>query len=76
LPIVTTRTGGIPENIGDAGIIVEPGNVSEIALAIKSYIRSSRKRVLYAQKARERAVSVHDAGIGAKKLAALYTSLF
>lgn len=76
LPIVTTRSGGIPENIGDAGVIVEPGNVSALATALKSFILNSKKRLLYGAKARARAVSVHDAGIGAKKLAALYTSLF
>ncbi|MCX6793876.1 MAG: glycosyltransferase family 4 protein [Candidatus Gottesmanbacteria bacterium] len=76
LPIVTTRSGGIPENIGDAGILVEPADVSGIAQALKSYILSPKKRILYAARARQRAVQVHDAGIGAKKLAALYTSLF
>jgi glycosyltransferase involved in cell wall biosynthesis len=76
LPIVTTRSGGIPENIGDAGILVPPGDVSAITEALKSYILSPKKRLLYAARARVRAVHVHDAKIGAKKLAALYTSLF
>ena len=75
LAIVTTRTGGLPENIGDAGLIVEPGNVSAIAEALKSYILSPKKRLEFAKKARTRALTVHDARIGAKKLAALYTSL-
>lgn len=76
LPIVTTRSGGIPENIGDAGIVVEPGDVPAIATALKSFILSSKKRLEYGDKARKRAETVHDARIGAKKLAALYTSLF
>lgn len=76
LPIVTTRSGGIPENIGDAGVLVEPGDVSAIAQALKSYILSPKKRILYGSTARRRALTVHDARIGAKKLAALYTSLF
>lgn len=75
LPIVTTRSGGIPENIGDAGIVVEPGDVAAIAEALKSFILNPKKRLLYAKKARQRAVTVHDARIGANKLAALYTSL-
>lgn len=75
LAIVTTKTGGIPENIGNAGIIVEPGDVPAIAEAVKSYMRSPRKRLLYAKKARERAVTVHDARLGANKLADLYTSV-
>ncbi len=76
LPIVTTRSGGIPENIGDAGVMVDPGDVPALAQALKSYILSPRKRSVYGQAARNRAVTVHDARIGAKKLAALYTSLF
>jgi glycosyltransferase involved in cell wall biosynthesis len=76
LPIVTTRSGGIPENIGNAGILVEPGDVSAIAQALKSFILSQKKRFAYSELARKRAVTVHDARIGAKKLAALYTSLF
>lgn len=72
LPIVTTKTGGIPENIGTAGIVVEPGNVSAIAEALKDYILHPKKRLMYGAKARVRAVTVHDAKIGAKKLADVY----
>ncbi len=75
LPIVTTRSGGIPENIGDAGIVVEPGDVSAIATALKSFILSPKKRLEYGARARQRAETVHDARLGAKKLAALYTSV-
>ena len=76
LPIVTTRSGGIPENIGDAGLIVEPGDIAALSQSLKSYILSSKKRLHYGTKARIRALRVHDARIGANKLAALYTSLF
>lgn len=75
LPIVTTRSGGIPENIGDAGIMVEPGDVAAIATAIKMYILYPKKRAYFAKLARQRAINVHDARLGAEKLAALYTSL-
>lgn len=72
LPIVTTRSGGIPENIGDAGIVVEPGDISAIAEAIKGFIMNPKKRLLYGQKARDRAIHVHDAKLGAGKLASIY----
>lgn len=75
LPIVTTRTGGIPENIGDAGILVEPGNVSDLAQAIKSFVLDPEKREAYARSARKRAETVHDIRFGSKKLADLYGSL-
>jgi alpha-maltose-1-phosphate synthase len=75
LPIVTTKTGGIPENIGNAGILVPPGDVDAIAHSIKEYILHPSLRNFYARKARIRAETVHDITIGAKKLAALYNSL-
>lgn len=76
LPIVTTRSGGIPENIGDAGLVVEPGDVPALAAAVKSFILNPKKRMEFAALARDRAEDVHDARIGVNKLAALYTSLF
>lgn len=75
LPIVTTATGGIPENIGDAGIIVPPGDVQALARGIKAYILNPNLRIGYAKKARARAVHVHDITIGADKLDKLYQNL-
>ncbi|OGG11073.1 hypothetical protein A2Z00_01675 [Candidatus Gottesmanbacteria bacterium RBG_13_45_10] len=75
LPIVTTKTGGIPENIDSAGVLVEPGDALGIAEALKRYILNSRLRAAYGTKARKRAQTVHDIKIGAKKLATLYHSL-
>lgn len=72
LPIVTTRTGGIPENVGDAAIIVEPGNVEELTAAVKRFITDKSLREKYGKKARDRAVKVHDISIGAKKMKDLY----
>lgn len=75
LPIVTTATGGIPENVGDAAVMVRPGDVHAIARAIKAFIVSPALRVRYAKKARDRAVYVHDIRIGAQKLDLLYQKL-
>lgn len=75
LPIVTTRSGGIPENIGEAGLVVEPGDVAAIASALRSYILNPKKRLVYGKKAHTRAIAVHDAKIGAEKLADLYESI-
>lgn len=75
LPIVTTHTGGIPENVGDAGIVVPPGDVDAITKAVKRFIDDPKLRVSYAKKARARAVGVHDITIGARKLDELYQKL-
>ncbi len=72
LPIVTTESGGIPENVGDSAILIEPGDVKALAYAIKQFIVNEKLRLMYAKKARKRAETVHDAKIGANKLARLY----
>lgn len=72
LPIVTTRTGGIPENVGNAAEIVEPGDTRALAEKIKEFALSPAKRQTYAARARKRATAVHDISIGAEKLSALY----
>jgi glycosyltransferase involved in cell wall biosynthesis len=75
LAIVTTRSGGIPENIGDAGILVNPGDADGLMLAVKNFILDPDLRTQYGKSARDRAVKVHDAKIGARKLADLYHHL-
>lgn len=75
LAIVTTNTGGIPENIGDAGIVVPPGDVDAMTKAVKRFINEPKLRAMYSKKARARAVAVHDISLGAKKLDLLYQQL-
>lgn len=75
LPIVTTKTGGIPENVGDAAIVVSPGDIDALVTAVKRFIKDTEFRKIYAKKARSRALAVHDIKIGAQKLDNLYRSL-
>lgn len=75
LPIVTTRTGGIPENVGDAAVIVEPGDVGAMVRAIGAFIRDKDLRARYAKHSRDRALRIHDKMIGAHKLDLLYQKL-
>jgi len=75
LPIVSTKSGGIPENVGDAGILVEQGSVSQLTNALREFILSAKKRELYANKARSRAVQVHDVLHIARKLDSVYSNV-
>lgn len=75
LPIVTTRTGGVPENVGEAAILVETGDVLALAQAIKRFVIDSRLRAHFGQLARKRALTVHDIAVGAKKLKELYQNV-
>jgi glycosyltransferase involved in cell wall biosynthesis len=72
LPIVSTKTGGIPENVGDAAVLIKPGDPIRLAKEITSFIVNPKKREQYATYARRRAETVHDIRIGANKLSNLY----
>jgi len=75
LPIVTTFSGGIPENVGNAAVMVGPGDVHSLKDAIKDYILNPSKRAEYAKRARERAETVHSTEVVARKMDMLYQSL-
>lgn len=72
LPIVTTFSGGIPENIGDAGVIVGPGDFYSLGQAMREFILLPNKRVGFAKNARVRAEKVHDTRIIAAQMAKVY----
>lgn len=72
LPIVTTKSGGIPENVGDAAILVSPGKSEQIYTALKKFILNAKLRTTYAKRARQRAIEVHDISHGAGQLARIY----
>ncbi|MGB9706820.1 MAG: glycosyltransferase family 4 protein [Microgenomates group bacterium] len=75
LPIVTTCSGAIPENVGQAAILVPPADFYSLAEAIKKFILNPKMREEYGKKARERAVKYFDIKIGAKKLEEVYQKL-
>ena len=72
LPIVTTKTGGIPQNVGDSALLVPPGDIKAIARAIRTFVLNANMRAIYGKKARERALSVHDSRKIAKRMGDLY----
>ena len=39
-PVIGSRVGGVPEAVGDYGVLVEPGNVEQISGAIIKYVQS------------------------------------
>lgn len=75
LPIITTRSGSIPEVVGDAALLVDQKNPAQIADAVMQLLENKKMRELYAKKSRERAVRVHDSRVIAEKIAKVYESL-
>lgn len=76
LPIVTTKSGGIPENVGACALFSDIGDSQLLARELKKFILHPMLRVHYGRKARERAIKVHDTNIIAKKIDRVYQSLF
>ncbi|MGH9198720.1 MAG: glycosyltransferase family 4 protein, partial [Acidimicrobiia bacterium] len=56
-PVVAARSGSIPEVAGDAALLVDPYNVSELAEAIRSILDSESLRKQLIDKGRDRARS-------------------
>lgn len=72
MPIVTTKSGGIPENVGDAAVLVEEHDVTGITRSIKRFADDPALRVKFGEKARKRALRVHDNYLVAEKIASVY----
>lgn len=75
LPIITTRSGGIEENVASAGIYIPEGNFLELYVNLRRLITDPALRLKYSNRARERAVSVHDIRITSARMDSLYKSL-
>ncbi len=75
LAIITTRSGGIVDNVGNAGVYVPEADFGTLSGALKKFILKPKLRLEYSNKARKRAVEVHDVSLVAKKLSKLYDSL-
>ncbi|MDH7508532.1 MAG: glycosyltransferase family 4 protein [Methanomassiliicoccales archaeon] len=54
-PVVGSKTGGLPDVIGEAGILVEPRNARELASSINALLANENLRRDLGRKARERA---------------------
>lgn len=53
--VVASNTGGIPEVVGDTGILVDPNNVSALKSAIIRILNNPQQKIAYGSKARKRA---------------------
>ena len=55
-PVVASRAGALPEVVGDAGVLVEPGDVEALVEQIGALFDSPERREDYSRAGRERAV--------------------
>jgi colanic acid/amylovoran biosynthesis glycosyltransferase len=75
LPVVTSRIMGIPELVQDdvCGVLVAPGAVDELAVALGGLISDPDRRAALGCRARERILEAFDLRRSARSLLVLFT---
>lgn len=74
LPIVTTGSGGIPENVEDAALVAFPGDFYSISNALKRFIVSPSLRREYGLKARKHSHKL-DVEVGSREVEKIYENV-
>jgi len=74
-PLVATRTGGLPELLGDAAELVPVGDAGALADALAALLGDPERRAQLAKAGRERAASWPDEAATARQLVAVYREL-
>jgi len=75
LPIVTTKCGAIPEVVGKAAILIDPGRVDQLYSSLKLLVESEEKRWFLGKEARARAEKEFDCRKTAAELERAYQNL-
>lgn len=75
VPIVATAVGGTPELVGDAAILVPPGDPHELAVAVQRLAQYPDDRARFAARGRDRARALPDAEQCLTQVQAIYSEL-
>ncbi|MEI4271099.1 glycosyltransferase family 4 protein [Klenkia sp. LSe6-5] len=74
-PLVATRVGGIPELVGDAAVLVPPGDAAALAGAVRDLLADPARAGQLADAGRVRAAQWPDDADTARGLVAVYREL-
>jgi len=72
-PLITTRSGAIPEVVGDAAVLVEPYRTDELSAALTALLTDSEARSALGNRGRLRAEGRYAVPVVAEQLAQVYT---
>ncbi|MBL7159892.1 glycosyltransferase family 4 protein [Candidatus Microgenomates bacterium] len=75
LPIIATRSGAIPEVVGDCGILVDEASVGQLSQALKRLVKDKFLRTKLGKIGRARAEKYFDSQKIAKKIEKVYENL-
>jgi glycogen synthase len=72
VPLLASRIGGIPETVGEAGLLVSPNDVDALAHALLDLARRPDRRRELARSSAQRARSTFDSPLVAQKMQKAY----
>ena len=75
LPVVATRVGGVPDAVGDNGLLVEPGNPEQIAVAMNRMINEKGLADRLRRTGREHVLSTYGVELMVDNYIACYEAL-
>ncbi len=59
-PLVASAAGALPETVGDAGVLVKPGDVEELVAAVKHFFDNPDHWAEYSARGRQRALDKYS----------------
>jgi glycosyltransferase involved in cell wall biosynthesis len=71
-PLVVSRTGALPEVVGDAAVQVEPGDAEELAAVLRRLLDSPEERARVGQKGYDRVMERYAWPVVARKTVEAY----
>lgn len=75
VPLIGTAVGGLPELVGDAALLVPPGDVDAIDRAVRDLLADPDRRAEYARRARLRAADWPTEDQVVTRVSAVYAEL-
>jgi glycosyltransferase involved in cell wall biosynthesis len=77
LPVIGTRSGGVPEIVveGETGLLVKPGDHRDLAAALLKLVRNPEFRRSMGRVGRERATDLFDVDRTAQRVQAVYADM-
>lgn len=73
-PVIATRIGGLPEVLGQAGVLIPGGDPVALADAIDALLQDPERRISLGQAGRQRAQDQFSAPVIAARLMSMYRS--
>lgn len=74
-PVIATKVGGVPEVVGDAGVLIRPGSSKQLSAQLRLLADDQTKRKELGEKGRERVEQMFAADVIAENQLKCYRSI-